>query len=152
MKIIITNKFKALAIAIITIGILSGCQTNPNKQLLATDKSQVQLRSIQTRAFDTSDKAMVLRSVISTLQDLGFVLDNADLVLGSVSGTKFGKHEYVAYQLKITVTVRKRGPKQVLVRANAQYNIQEVNDPKPYQDFFTSLEKSLFLTANNIDS
>ncbi len=151
MKIIITNKFKALAIAIITIGVLSGCQTNPNKQLLATDKSQVQLRSIQTRAFDTSDKAMVLRSVISTLQDLGFVLDNADLVLGSVSGTKFSKHEYIAYPLKMTVTVRKRGQKQVLVRANAQYNIQEVNDPKPYQDFFTSLEKSLFLTANNVD-
>jgi len=26
-----------------------------------------------------------------------------------------------------------------------------VNDPKPYQDFFVSLQKSLFLTANNVD-
>lgn len=149
MKTII--KFKVFTIALISIVILSGCQTNSSKQLLATDKSQVQLRSIQTRSFDTSDKKMVLRSVISTLQDLGFVMDNADLVLGIVSGTKFGKHEYIAYQLKMTVTVRNRGESQVLVRANAQYNILAVNDPKPYQDFFTALEKSLFLTAQNVD-
>jgi hypothetical protein len=83
------------------------------------------------------------RAIISTLQDLGFVIDRADYTLGVVSATKLN-----VYQLKMTVSTRPRGKEQTLVRANAQFNIQPVEDPKPYQDFFASLEKSLFLTAH----
>jgi len=36
----------------------------------------------------------------------------------------------------------------MLVRANAQFNVSPIEDPKHYQDFFSSLEKSLFLTAH----
>jgi len=67
---------------------LSGCQTTSSSQLLKADQSQVQTRNIQTRAFDATDKNKTLRTVISTLQDLGFVVDKADEVLGSVSATK----------------------------------------------------------------
>ena len=92
-----------------------------------------------------------MRSAISTLQDLDFIVDNADLLLGSVSGTKFGKSGTKMYQLKMTVSVRPRGGKQMVVRANAQYNLEAIEDPKPYQDFFTALGKSLFLTAQQVD-
>lgn len=130
---------------------LSGCQLNPKKQVLATTESQVKIRSIQTRAFDSDDKNKVMRSTISTLQDLDFIVDNADLILGSVSGTKFGVSGNRAYQLKMTVSVRPRGKTQMIVRANAQYNLEAIEDPKPYQDFFVALGKSLFLTAQNVD-
>jgi len=63
-----------------------------------------------------------------------------------VSATKLS-----GYQLRITVTVRPRGTTQMLVRANAQYMDKAVEDPKPYQDFFTALEKSMFLTAHQVD-
>ncbi|WP_417831305.1 hypothetical protein [Terasakiella sp.] len=125
---------------------LAACQTNSRDQVLKTDKSQVELRSIQTRAFDTSDKPQTLRTVMATMQDLGFVLDKADAVLGTVSGTKLD-----GYALRMTVTVRPRSETQMLVRANAQYNIQAVEDPAPYQQFFGALEKSMFLTAHNVD-
>ena len=131
--------------------LLGGCQTNPKQQVLAAGESQVKLRSIQARSFETNDKNKVMRSVISTLQDLDFVVENADMILGTVTGSKFGKSDYQLYELKMTVTVRPRGETQMLVRANAQYNIQAVEDPKPYQDFLTALEKSLFLTANQVD-
>jgi len=36
----------------------------------------------------------------------------------------------------------------MLVRANAQFNVKPVEDPVQYQNFFTSLEKSLFLSAH----
>jgi len=39
----------------------------------------------------------------------------------------------------------------MLVRANAQYNVQPIDDPKQYQDFFASLEKSLFLAAHEVE-
>ena len=125
---------------------LSGCVASMKEQVLdSNSESQLQKRSYQTRAFDTTDKQKVLRATISTLQDLGFVIDRADSTLGSVSATKLD-----SYLLKITVSVRPRG-EQMLVRANAQYNVTPVEDPKPYQDFFNSLGKSLFLQAQNVD-
>ncbi len=122
-----------------------GCETSKN-QLLATSESQVKLRSMQTRAFDTTDKEQTLRTVMATLQDLSFVIDKADATLGSVSGTKLD-----TYALRITVTVRKRNETQMLVRANAQYQLEAVEDPEPYQQFFAALSKAMFLTAHNVD-
>jgi hypothetical protein len=135
-----------IALMVVTLALaVAGCETS-TKQVLATNASAVQLRSFQSRAFDTTDSEKTLRTVIATLQDLGFVIDKADADLGSVSATKLS-----GYQLRITVTVRPRGEKQLLVRANAQYMDKAVEDPKPYQDFFTSLEKSMFLTAQQVD-
>lgn len=126
--------------------VLGACQTDSRQQVLATSESQLALRQIQSRAFDTTDRDMMLRTVIATLQDLSFVVDKADATLGSVSGTKLD-----GYQLRMTVTVRPRGDTQLIVRANAQYNITPVEDPEPYQQFFTALEKSVFLTAQAVD-
>lgn len=126
--------------------VLAGCQTDSRKQALETGASQVALRAIQSRAFDTTEREKLLRTIIATLQDLSFVIDKADATLGSVSATKLD-----GYQLRITVTVRPRGETQSLVRANAQYNVEPVEDPEPYQQFFTALEKSVFLTAHQVD-
>jgi hypothetical protein len=125
---------------------VTSCQTDSRRQVLATGESQLALRQIQTRAFDTTDRERMLRTIIATLQDLSFVVDKADATLGSVSSTKLN-----GYQLRMTVTVRPRGETQLLVRANAQYNLVAVEDPEPYQQFFTALEKSLFLTAQQVD-
>lgn len=122
----------------------SGC-VNPNKQALATStESQVKLRSMQSRVFDTSDKVTTLRTAISTLQDLSFVIDKADAGLGTVTATKLGGYD----GMRMTVMVQPKGEKQMRVRANAQMGLQAVEDPLPYQAFFQSLEKGMFLTAN----
>jgi hypothetical protein len=130
---------------LIAIIILISCAPS-TQQVLATKESQVKLRAIQTRAFDTTEKEKMLRTVIATLQDLGFVVDKADNTLGTVSGTKLDR-----YALRMTVSVRPRGETQLLVRANAQYNIYAVEDPEPYQQFFDSLSKAIFLTAHQVD-
>jgi hypothetical protein len=94
----------------------------------------------------STDRIGTLRTVIATLQDLGFVVDKADEILGTVSATKLS-----GYQLRMTVTVRPRGEKQLLVRANAEFGDKAVEDPQPYQNFFAALEKSMFLTAQEVD-
>ena len=124
--------------------LMMGCATT-QQRLLDSDSSQVKLRSIQTRVFDITDKEKTLRTVIATLQDLGFVIDKADAILGSVSATKLNR-----YALRMTVTVRPRGKTQLLVRANAQYELKSVVDPQPYQQFFSALSKALFLEAQQI--
>jgi len=140
------KRYSALGFILALSVILAGCATTAGKAF-ETSESQVKLRSMQTRAFDTTDKKMLMQTVIGTMQDLDFVIDKADFTLGSVSGSKFLGNAVVA----MTVTVRPRGEKQLLVRANAQYGIKSVADPQTYQDFFVALEKALFLTAHQVD-
>ena len=134
----------ALAAAVLGLG-LAGCDVNPPRPFLEGG-SQVVLRSIQTRRFETDDRVQTLRTVIATLQDLGFVIDKADETLGAVSATKLD-----GYELRMTVTVRPRPPESLLVRASAQYQMAPLENPETYQDFFTALEKSMFLAAQGVD-
>jgi len=133
-----------LSFLLLGITLLTGCATTNDHVLDAGDQTQLQKRSYQSRTFETPDKEKVMRASISTLQDLGFVIDRADLVLGSVSGTKVNTNQMI----KITVSTRPKGTDRMLVRANAQFNVTPIEDPKHYQDFFASLEKSLFLAAH----
>lgn len=128
---------------VILLLLVTAC-TSTKENVLGASKSQVALRNFQARAFDTTDKAMVLRSVIATMQDLGFIVSQADEDLGMVSGMSYTSRS------KLTVTTRIKG-KQIIVRANAQIGLEAVENPLPYQNFFESLSKSLFLTAHEID-
>ena len=77
-----------LFIVAMLIGVsLVACQTDSRQQILETDQSQVSLRSIQSRMFDTSDQLLTVRTVIATLQDLGFTIDKVDNDIGVVSAT-----------------------------------------------------------------
>lgn len=127
------------------IGGIVSCAPS-TQQVLATGESDVKLRAMQSRAFDTTDKTKMMRTIIATLQDLGFIIDKADATLGTVSATKLDR-----YNLRVTTTVRPRGETQLVVRANAQYNITPVEDPVPYQNFFNALSKAIFLTAHEVD-
>ena len=134
-----------LQLTIASLVLALSCQSQQSR-VLDSEESQVQLRQMQTRAFDTTDSALTLRTTIATLQDLGFVVDKADAELGTVSATKLDR-----YQLRMTVSVRPRGETQLLVRANAQYNVVPVTEPEPYQQFFVALEKAMFLEAHDIE-
>jgi hypothetical protein len=54
--------------------------------------------------------------------------------------------------MRMTVSIRPRGEKQTIVRSNAQFNLMMVEDPEPYQAFFSSLSKALFLESHLVDS
>lgn len=125
------------------LAVFGGCATTQERVLDTGDETQLQKRSYQSRVFETADKERVMRATISTLQDLGFIIDRADLALGTVSASKADWN-----RLKITVSVRPKGGDRMTVRANAQLRTQPIEDPKQYQDFFASLEKSLFLSAH----
>lgn len=135
-----------LLLLLLAASSVTGCVKNSTNSALDVGSNQVQLRQIQSRAFDTTDKAKTLRTVIAVLQDLGFVIDKADLELGTVTATKLD-----GYALRMSVSVRPRGATQLMVRANGQYQEEAVTDPAPYQSFFNSLAKGMFLTAQNVD-
>ena len=133
-----------IALICLMIFFMWGCAASAQRGIFDTGgEAQLQLRQMQTRFFDTDDKKKMLESSIATLQDLGFVIDKASYELGSVSATKLS-----GYNLRMTVTVMPRSGGRMMVRANAQFNIQVVDDPQPYQQFFEALSKSVFLQAH----
>jgi hypothetical protein len=116
-------------------------------------ESQLKLRSIQSRAYDTPDKEFVMRGVIATLQDLEFMIEAADAALGTVTARKFllPRSTPLGRDLMLTVSVRARGEKQMLVRLNAEFNRKAVEDPEVYQSFFLTLGRSLFLSGHEVE-
>ncbi|MGD9056232.1 MAG: hypothetical protein PVJ41_17440 [Desulfobacterales bacterium] len=133
-----------IIIPLLLILIVCACAAR-QRNILESADSQVRLRSIQSRVFDYTDRNRMLRTIIATLQDLGFVIDDADENLGTVSGTKRS-----GYSLRMTISIRPRGDAQMIVRSNAQFNLQTVDDPEPYQQFFSALSRALFLEAQKI--
>lgn len=134
-----------LPLVLVLMLTVAACQAS-EKKLLETPAEQAKLRAMQSRAFDTTDVEKVMRSVIGTLQDLGFVIDDANTTLGLISATKLE-----GGVVRMMVTVKRRGKTQVAVRASAQQGYKTVVDPETYQRFFAALAKGMFLTAHDIE-
>jgi hypothetical protein len=166
-----------LALGCSTYEIRHEIQWASREQIWRSDASQVQLRNIQSRVFDTADRTRTLEAVVATIQDLGFQVEVLDEELGIVSAKRFEdreRHErtydplYHLYDdeelivfskthrtwgpfwhrsdlVRLTVTVRPRNESQLIVRASAQHYLQPVESPEPYQKFFETLTKAMFV-------
>jgi uncharacterized membrane protein YciS (DUF1049 family) len=135
---------KKIIVFVLVLLVIVSC-TSTHRDVLGTQNSQLMTRNYQSRYFDTSDRTMILRSLVSTMQDLGFIIEKADEKLGIISGRSF------THNSELTASVRKMGEKQMVVRINAQAGLKEISDPMPYQNFFDALSKSLFLEAHTVE-
>lgn len=136
--------------ALVLATLVGACATSSSPTEVLSNKSAVELRTMQTRAFDTADRTATLRTIIATLQDLGYSVGKVEPAAGTVSATKLG-------QLRLTATAFPRGTAQTAVRANAMVLMTgnrntQVDDPVFYQQlFFEPLAKALFLTALQVE-
>ncbi len=97
MKTIFRSKKLGLfCLPVLVTSLLSACtmqwgaaiQWNSKDQILMSESSQVKMRTLQTRIFDTTDKDKIMRAIISTMQDLYFDIEVMDDGFGIVSGKK----------------------------------------------------------------
>lgn len=131
---------------------LQGCVApQPTPDLLAPTEAQMKIRSLQTRAFDLTDRNAAIRGVIASLQDLGFIIERANEGLGLVTAARFAEPNYYDV-VTITVTVRQETADKMSFRANAIYNNKPIEDPKVYQNFFAALQRALFLSQESTAS
>lgn len=182
-----------LIITILIASVLSGC-TIVRSGKPDTTKTQLQLREIQTREFDTNDVKLVMKAVFNVLQDDGFVVKNVVTELGLISASKelqisantTGKsdiwtdifeslvkssgqhntrnsHESLKFDkfkvVEVGVNVTEFGTR-TKVRANFQAKILDnygqpssiftIEDPKFYQDFFSRVDKGIFLQKQGL--
>ncbi len=126
--------FRVLAALVL----LSACTELSPREIVFEDAArQQQLRTIQTHSFSVTNRIKTMRAVIVTLQDLDFVIDQADSQLGFISATKLN-----GYHLDASVLVDDTTPDRLLVRVSFAAGLQPIQDDS-YQEFFTSLQKNL---------
>lgn len=135
-------------LAVVILVLIQGCAApQPSPDLLAPTDAQMKIRSAQTRSFDLKDRQVAMRGVIAALQDLGFIIERANEPLGLVTAARFAEPNFYDV-VGVTVTVRPESEDRMMIRANAIYNNKPIEDPKVYQNFFATLERSLFVTKN----
>lgn len=148
-------------------------QWDARDQIWSPEASQVKVRAAQSRTFTGTEPIDMLEAVVATLQDLDFQMEVLDPDLGVVSAKKFEPRNsndaaYLLYDaetlvvfsksyrtwgpfhhrsdlVRITVTVRQAGGGRLIVRAAVQQQLRPIESPDPYQDFFRTLEQSLFV-------
>lgn len=77
--------------------------------------------------------------------------DSKSMLFLSRSYRSWGPFHHRDNLVRVTVTVRKRNELQQVVRASAQFYMHAVEDPEPYQRFFSALERSMMLEAHLVE-
>lgn len=147
---------------------------------IITPMTQLEKRQFQTRTYDSNDKPLVMKAMLNVLQDEGFIVYNANPLLGFIYGVKdfdtsdpnidiskeFGlsksrlnwngvKVATVETTANITeygksMRVRVNFKRKLLnIYGNAQF-IDDINDEQYYQDFFSKVDKAIFLQKQKI--
>lgn len=147
---------------------------------IITPMTQLEKRQFQTRTYDSSDKPLVMKAMLNVLQDEGFIVYNANPLLGFIYGVKdfdtsdpnidiskeFGLSKsrlnwngIKVATIETTANVTEYGKnmrvrvnfkrKLLNIYGNAQF-IDDVNDEQYYQDFFSKVDKAIFLQKQKI--
>lgn len=157
---------------LLAVIVLAGCATTGTPP-----QSQLQIREFQTRSYETTDTKMVMKAVLNTLQDEGYIVKNAVPDLGLLTATKEvdveDKTEAVILTLlskgkatwaknsviEATANVSEFGT-QTRVRLNFQVKtfdnkgavreVKQVEDGNFYQEFFSKVDKGVFIQKENL--
>ena len=140
-------------------------------------QSQLQIREFQTRTFPDTGMKLAMKAMMNVLQDDGFIIKQGSLDLGLLSAEKqvdveskgeafwavFFSGSQARYKknsiFECSVNVSDFGS-AVRVRANFQMRlinnkgelmeVKRVEDPAYYQDFFSKVDKALFLAQQKL--
>src|SRR5277367_3093524 len=79
-----TPRNTAIALAAV-LGMAAGCAEN---SVVTPQKSQLEVRELQTRAYGTNDTQLVMKAMLNVLQDEDFVVRDSSTDLGLLSASK----------------------------------------------------------------
>lgn len=127
--------------------------------------SSLEIRQMQTRTYDVKDKKELMEAIVNVLQDRDYLISESSYNLGVISGYKeckektFMGSQYVRYET--SVQINDLTSKSYKVRTNfSKKNMDpmgavttQIDIPNPeefYREFFTQLNKSLFIESQGI--
>ena len=163
-KISIYRNFLILAIAASTI---TGCGGAIPKDAMQLQPQSLEMRQLQSKKFETLDEANMLSASMEVLQDMGFIVDEAESRLGVIVASKTRETDnrgqrYALLALKILasdkdplkgiekshkirvslVTSPDKSKKNTTVRVNFQRQVHDMNGDLVKQE--TIHEKELY--------
>jgi len=158
---------------LVPVLILSGCISDdaPPPQ-----PSQLEMRTFQTREYDTKDTKLVMKAVLNVLQDMGFIVNSADTDIGLLTASKWTNIQHSKKEVKeakkketplstsvvldCTANISEFGKTQARVRVNFQQRTLDaagatmqaspITDAKFYQTFFSQVDKGIFLQQEGV--
>ena len=162
--------------------IVSGCGTTEMPGMLldknAQQKTQLEIRQMQTRTYPIKDRTLVMKAMLNVLQDDDFIIEQVNMDLGFFNaqkevdvedeGEKFwetfwwGK-AYATYKknqiIDATANISKFGD-EVRVRVNFRVKVmnnkggvelvRQIDNPEYYQKFFSKVDKGIFIEKEKI--
>jgi hypothetical protein len=162
-------------VCFIFVGSLQEAKSATNE--IITAQTQLQKRQYQTRQYSGISQAAIMKAMLNVLQDEGFIVNNANSLLGFISGvkefspkdknidlekefgTKKGTFGAVVAVVEATANISEYGEdfkvrinfKRKLLNAYGNaYRIDEVTDEAYYQNFFTRVDKAIFIQKQKI--
>ncbi len=180
-----------------TLLICVGCVSQPAPK---PPRTQLEIRQNQTREYLTADTKMVMKALLNTLQDDGFIVKNAVTELGLITGTKeldveqvsgypggfsttfgfgsgrrsnsglgFGlgypwgvndnaitsKNSIIEVSANVTefrseTRVRVNFQEKIVDNRGGTLEVRQIDDPEYYQDFFSKVDKGIFLQRERL--
>jgi hypothetical protein len=140
-------------------------------------KSQLALRQMQTREYDTTDTRMALKAMLNVLQDDNFMVEQVNVELGFFKARKTmetedvndkfwgtfwhgSDAEWVKHSvIDCTASVTPFG-KKIRIRASFQLKrmnnkgvveeVEAVDNPDFYQAFFSKVSKGIFIEKEKV--
>lgn len=172
------NVVVCLSLVLLTI---SGCGITEVPGMVLGGKkkqaTQLEIREMQTRTFDTKDVQTVIKAMLDVLQDDDYIIEQVNVEMGFFNASKEANAEdglekawdtfwwggMATYKknsiVDCTANVSQFG-EQVKVRANFRIKfmnnrggvefVGQVDDPKFYQDFFAKVDKGIFIEKEKI--
>lgn len=145
----------------------------PSKPEMTT----LQMRAMQTREYDISNTKLVMKALANSLQDDGFILKNANTELGTILASKEIQIENKAMvflsfldnngdrrwntrrEIEASANVSEFGERtkvRIIFQQKTYDNfgvvshVSQIMNPSYYQDFFSQVDKGIFLQKENI--
>ena len=146
---------------------ITNCASSPK-----IEKTQLQIRAIQTRTYEISESKLVLKAMLNVLQDDGFIVKTAVPELGLLTATKeidiekesesipaffFGganarwkKNSIIEATCNVSdfrdrCKVRVNFTQKILDNLGGIIEIRQIYDQKFYQTFFLKVDKSIYI-------
>ena len=150
-----------------------GCITRPP----APARTQLQVREFETREFEVHNSRRVMKSLLNVLQDEGFIVKNAVVELGLITATRsvdledsndaFFRSLFMGDQavwqknaeIEVSINcsevrdgtrVRANFQRKILDNRGGIMRVENVDDAIFYQDFFSKVDKGLFLERERL--
>jgi hypothetical protein len=157
------------------VALAAGCAP-----VLPPAKTALEVRAFQTYTFDTADSKLIMKAMVNALQDDGYVLRNAVIELGLITATKetdlapgrytdsvgagvfgwqpgpaFAKLEVNDFtgnvsELGEQTRIRISFQRKVLDSRGQVIEVQPIDDAAFYRDFFSRIDKSVYLQKERL--